>query len=616
MAGGRGGLLFSVFFVLFMRVAAKFVVEKHSLTITSPSKLKGDYDSALANFGIPQYGFSMAGMIFYPEDGYQFGCQKFQDKNIDFKSKPGSLQSIVLLDRGECFFTQKVWNAQVAGASAVLVADDKDEELITMIDGDKGVDYLLNISIPSALIKKELSDQIKEAVKSKDLVTVSLDWRESLPHPDNRVEYEFWTNSNDECGPKCDMQVAFVKDFKGIAQTLEKGGYSQFTPHYITWYCPKEYITSDQCKSQCINNGRYCAPDPEKDFTTGYDGKDVVMENLRQLCVFKHLNDSKTPWVWWDYVTDFEVRCKMSEKNYNKECAEKVMVSLGVDVRSVEDCVGDQNSDVANALLKAEQEYQVGSGERGDVTILPTVVINQRQYRGKLDATSVMKAICSGFKESTEPPVCLGATVETNECLNNNGGCWHQGNYTACKDTFRGRICECPSIPEQGVYFAGDGYTECEPANGPGRCAVKNGGCWGSGQFSACQETGGCQCPPGFEGDGKDCTDIDECKAGKVCRCSTCKCTNTIGSFDCSCGGGLIYIQEHDACISKKDSGMSVWVLTVIILSCVAVVSLGGYVIYKYRLRSYMDSEIRAIMAQYMPLDSQTEGPHRLVDEP
>jgi hypothetical protein len=38
-------------------------------------------------------------------------------------------------------------------------------------------------------------------------------------------------------------------------------------------------------------------------------------------------------------------------------------------------------------------------------------------------------------------------------------------------------------------------------------------------------------------------------------------------------------------------------------------VSLGviGYVIYKYRLRSYMDSEIRAIMAQYMPLDSQNE---------
>jgi hypothetical protein len=50
---------------------------------------------------------------------------------------------------------------------------------------------------------------------------------------------------------------------------------------------------------------------------------------------------------------------------------------------------------------------QVGKGDRGDVTILPTIVINQRQYRGKLDKAAVTKAICSGFKETTDPPVCL-----------------------------------------------------------------------------------------------------------------------------------------------------------------------------------------------------------------
>ena len=56
---------------------------------------------------------------------------------------------------------------------------------------------------------------------------------------------------------------------------------------------------------------------------------DVGRENLRQLCVFKVANETKKPWVWWDYVTDFQIRCPMKEKKYNKECANAVIKSLG-----------------------------------------------------------------------------------------------------------------------------------------------------------------------------------------------------------------------------------------------------------------------------------------------
>jgi hypothetical protein len=97
--------------------------------------------------------------------------------------------------------------------------------------------FVNNITIPSALITKRLGDNLKKALDGGEMVNVYLDWRESLPHPDERVEYEFWTNSNDECGPKCEMQLDFVRDFKGMAQVLGKKGYTQFTPHYITWYC-------------------------------------------------------------------------------------------------------------------------------------------------------------------------------------------------------------------------------------------------------------------------------------------------------------------------------------------------------------------------------------------
>lgn len=231
----------------------------------------------------------------------------------------------------DCYFALKAWNGQNAGAAAVLVADTVDEPLITMDSPEESRDegFVEKITIPSALVNRAFGDALKKALeKGSEEVVVKLDWRESMPHPDKRVEYEFWTNSNDECGTRCDEQMSFVKNFKGHAQVLEKGGFAQFTPHYITWYCPQPFLLSRQCKSQCINHGRYCAPDPEQDFGEGYEGKDVVIENLRQLCVHRVANESNRPWVWWDFVTDFHVRCSMKEKKYSKECAEDVIKSL------------------------------------------------------------------------------------------------------------------------------------------------------------------------------------------------------------------------------------------------------------------------------------------------
>ncbi|XP_027350041.1 vacuolar-sorting receptor 1-like isoform X1 [Abrus precatorius] len=616
MMSAKSSFLLCVSFLVLGCCLGRFVVEKNSLKVTSPKSLKGTYECAIGNFGVPKYGGTLVGSVVYPKVN-QKGCRNFSDVDVSFQSKPGSFPTFLLVDRGDCYFTLKAWNAQNGGAAAILVADDKSETLITMDTPEEGNGsndgYVEKIIIPSALISKSVGDKIKEALSNGEMVNINLDWREALPHPDDRVEYELWTNSNDQCGPKCDNQIDFLKSFKGAAQLLEQKGFSQFTPHYITWYCPEAFLLSKQCKSQCINNGRYCAPDPEQDFNSGYDGKDVVVQNLRQACFFKVANESGKPWQWWDYVTDFSIRCPMKEKKYTEECSDQVIKSLGVDLKKIKDCVGDPHANVDNPVLKAEQEAQIGKGTRGDVTILPTLVINNGQYRGKLSRPAVLKAICAGFLETTEPSICLTPDMETNECLVNNGGCWQDksSNITACRDTFRGRVCECPIV--QNVKFLGDGYTHCEASESL-RCEINNGGCWKGAQrgrvYSACidDQKKGCTCPPGFRGDGvQSCEDIDECQEKLACRCPDCKCKNTWGSYECKCSRGMIYSQDNDVCFGagagSYTSSVNIWMVILVVVVAVS----GGYAFYKYRIQRYMDSEIRAIMAQYMPLDNQPE---------
>lgn len=78
---------------------------------------------------------------------------------------------------------------------------------------------------------------------------------------------------------------------------------------------------------------------------------------------------------------------------------------------------------LALETLQADMDYQgstsaVQSHQR--VLLLPTVIINTNQYRGRLDVVSITRALCAGFDETTEPDVCLsGEPAVSQPCMQN-----------------------------------------------------------------------------------------------------------------------------------------------------------------------------------------------------
>lgn len=73
-------------------------------------------------------------------------------------------------------------------------------------------------------------------------------------------------------------------------------------------------------------------------------------------------------------------------------------------------CFGDAWFFAQNIVGVAQAEYEAQGtesigGTAGRVVLLPTIVINNKQYRGRLDTVSVTKALCAGFDETTEPEV-------------------------------------------------------------------------------------------------------------------------------------------------------------------------------------------------------------------
>ena len=580
-----------------------------ALRIVTPSLLKdvggaGGIKHSQALFGTPSYGDKkIVGQVFYvtPYDN-QTGCDDFTETRPTDAEAPEGTHKIFLVDRGSCDFVQKMRVAQKHDVVAVIIADNlcqcSDYDNTTMWKADspngrtpkqrerceqlaaKAVDekrlspgtkcegslpYMADdgrgndVLIPSFLIdyldaqplkdciasaKGQLTaDQLLSGSKfacSKDTkLVVSLEW--DLPRSDNLVKWELWSSS--------DSEGVFKKAFARTGKRLQDN--TIFTPHYFIWN-GRDWGCNigDICATQCTKGGLYCNPDPDQDLFNGVEGKDVVEENLRELCIWDQASKAGKEDLWWDYVVKFAENCHPETipkaETYNQACSESVQGKIpGLDVEKTRACVANSWKGDTNELLEAEIRARMGY----KILTLPTVRVNDVTLRGGVTPLNVMNSICAVFLPGQAPRMCTCVDRVNSdnllECINSECGEKEQlckkDNMCYSKDVYPTKCTDiCPKTTD--MY--------CSTLN---QCLPQTAVC------PSCPEAS----KPTF------CPILNEC-VGSIVECSPKQGTSAFGVF----------------------------MITVVVVS---IAGCGLYVFWK-RQRAKLQDDVRSILSSYMAL--------------
>ena len=133
------------------------------LTVNGSEGFSGNFKGAAPEFGlgIPPWGLS--GQIILVNDGAgENTSDACEDGFVNANEIRGR---IALIDRGDCFFVEKVKRAENVGAIAAIVANNVEGGVLNMGLGDVYTD----IAIPSVFISKADGDLIKAALSSEKL---------------------------------------------------------------------------------------------------------------------------------------------------------------------------------------------------------------------------------------------------------------------------------------------------------------------------------------------------------------------------------------------------------------------------------------------------------------
>ena len=151
----------------------------HQVEIIEPSNLTAVFETGAAQFG--PNNFDIQNQLVLVEDGIvdtTLDDPSIHDGCEAFTNGAQMVGKIAVIDRGACFFVDKISRAEAAGAVGVIIINQKPDGVLNMGGGENPP----VINIPSLMISKADGDPIRTELENQTFITANLFRQTDVDH--------------------------------------------------------------------------------------------------------------------------------------------------------------------------------------------------------------------------------------------------------------------------------------------------------------------------------------------------------------------------------------------------------------------------------------------------
>ena len=317
---------------------------------------------------------------------------------------------ILLAYKGACPIFQKARNAQSAGAAMLVLINDNSQNISEVIleEDVSGSDIKIPVGLISLYNGRILHNYIDTYPKNRIMVEINI----QPTNPKKKVELKLFFSSS---------EVRAYQLLSNITSYLDKYD-DQVTliPIYVTHQIPGYDPNNAKREFNCVTKGKYCYF--PKETTITQDGREILLESLRQKCMYKKSLKAKKMKYYFDYMDKFYKNClAVPTPRFNDRCSKQNLDLMGFGVDFLDECVGDSFGvktllslsfvDNENYIFKQDYEEII----KYKLSSFPAAVVDDQPIDGIIKEYKIANALCKAVK--VKPDFCIflsGTVIESN----------------------------------------------------------------------------------------------------------------------------------------------------------------------------------------------------------